>query len=260
MTNILSSYKEFAPPNAIAHLIGAFWSFSTPDSILSNNLIQHRVLPDGCMDVIFQYQRSPGGICNPQLTIYGSTDRFDLFDIKPSTEFVGVRFNPGMAGLFLKLNPIELFQQEAKAQDSSEEFGQIFDQLCECNSAARALSTLQTSILKLQRVDCRDGISLPICEALKLIATSHGSIPVFQLAATVGVSERTLRRGVTAAVGLSPKVLARILRFQNTISRLRSPEPVDLCRLALECGYADQPHMGREFQQFSGLTPTAFIL
>ncbi len=174
MTNILPGYKEFAPPNAIAHLIGAFWSFSTPDSILSNSLIQHRVLPDGCMDVIFQYQRSSsGGICNPQLTIYGSTDRFDLFDIKPSTEFVGVRFNPGMAGLFLKLNPIELFQQEAKAQDCSEEFSQIFDQLCECNSAAQALGTLQKSILKLQRVDCRDVISLPTREALKLIATSQ---------------------------------------------------------------------------------------
>ena len=251
MTNIPSGYKEFAPPNAIAHLIGAFWSFSTPDSILSNNLIQHRVLPDGCMDVIFQYQRLlSGGICNPQLTIYGSTDRFDLFDIKPLTEFVGVRFNPGMAGLFLKLNPIELFQQEAKAQDSSEEFGQILDQLCECNSAAQALSTLQMSILKLRRVDCRDGISLPIYEALKLIATSHGRIPMFHLAATVGVSERTLRRGVTAAVGLSPKVLARILRFQNTISRLRSLEPVDLCRIALECGYADQPTWDANFSSF----------
>ncbi len=258
MTNLLSEYKEFAPKSAMAQLVGGFWRFSTPDAIVCNSLIQHRVLPDGCMDLIFQYQRSPNGeICNPQLTIYGSSDRFNLFDIKSSTEFVGVRFNPGMAGRFLKVNPIELFQQHVKAQDCSQEFGKVFDRLCECNSAEQALSGLQTSLLELQRVDCRDGIPVPIREALKLIATSHGRMPVSHIAVAIGVSERTLRRGVTTAVGLSPKVLARILRFQNTMSHLRSPEPTDLCHIAFECGYADQAHMGREFQQLSGLTPTA---
>ncbi len=93
MTNPSSSYREVAPPSAIAHLIGAFWHFSAPDFTgESNSLIQHLVLPDGCMDIIFQYQRSSnGGMNNPQLTFYGSTDRFNLFAIKPSTEFVGIR-------------------------------------------------------------------------------------------------------------------------------------------------------------------------
>ncbi len=259
MTNLLLSYKEFPPLSASAHLISAFWIATSNSTVLSSALIQHRVLPDGCMDIIFQYQRSPsGGICNPQLTIYGSSDRFKLFDIKPSAEFIGVRFHPGMAGRFLKLNPIELFQQQAKAQDCSQEFDKVFDRLCECNSAEQALNTLQTSLLELQRAD-GNRIPLPIREALRLIATSHGRISVSQLAVAIGVSERTLCRGVTTAVGLSPKVLARILRFQNTMSRLRSPSS-DLCHIAFECGYADQAHMGREFQQLSGLTPTAFIL
>ncbi len=212
------------------------------------------------MDLIFQYERSlNGGINNPQLTVYGSTDRFSLFDIKPVTEFVGIRFYPGMAGQFLNLNAIEVFQQEVKAQDCSEPFGKIFDQLCECNSIIQALGTLQTSLLELQRVNSGDDIPLPTREALRLISSSKGQMPVSQVAETIGVSERTVRRGVTAAVGLSPKVLARILRFQNTMSRLRSPAPSDLCSIALECGYADQSHMAREFQQLAGLTPTAFM-
>ena len=254
-----NTYKEFAPPNVIAHLIGAFWSFSTPDStVLGDDLIQHRVLPDGCMDIIFQYERSPsGGIDNPQLTLYGATDRFSLYDIKPSTEFAGVRFHPGMAAQFLKVNPIELFQQEARVQDGAE-FSRVFDQLCACSSNEQALGTLQRNLLKLQ-LDCRSGISSPIREALRLISSTDGRMSVSQIANVIGISERTLRRGVTTAVGLSPKVLARILRFQHAISCLRAPEPVDLCGIAAECGYADQAHMGREFQQLSGLTPTAFI-
>ena len=259
MSNLSPDYREFASSTAIAHLVSAFWYFSTPDpTAQANDLIQHRVLPDGCMDIIFQYERSIGGIDNPQLTLYGSTDCFNLFEIKPSTEFVGVRFHPGMAGRFFKRHPIELFQQKAKAQDCSEEFGWLFERLCDCQSPEQAFRILQTSLLELQR-HCGDGIPLAIREALRLILTSQGRMPVSQIAEVIGISERTVRRGVTAAAGLSPKVLSRILRFQNVVSRLRSPESADLCGIAQACGYADQAHMGREFHRLAGLTPTAFI-
>ncbi|MBW4443376.1 MAG: helix-turn-helix domain-containing protein [Plectolyngbya sp. WJT66-NPBG17] len=252
-------YTEFTASNAIASLIGAFWCFSTPDATIQfSESVQHRVLPDGCMDLIFQYERSlDGDINNPQLTIYGSTDRFELFNIKPATEFVGIRFHPGMAGQFLNLSAIDLFQQEVKAQDCASVFGKIFDRLCRCNSLEQALRTLQTSLLELQRMN--DDLSSPTREAIRLISSSQGRMPVSQIAEIIGVSERTLRRGVTAAVGLPPKVLARILRFQNTVSHLRSLESSNLCGIALACGYADQAHMAREFQQLAGLTPTTFI-
>ncbi len=258
MTNPSPHYQEFAPPNAIADLIDAFWCFLTPCTALPNACLRHRVLPDGCMDLIFRCQRSTDGeMYNPQLTIYGATDRFNLFEIRPATEFVGVRFSPGMAGLFLKVNPIDLFQQEVKPQDCSEAFVNIFDRLCECSSTEQVLSSLQASLLVLRAV--REGISLPIRAALRLVSTSKGRMPVSQIAKVVGVSERTLRRGVTKTVGLSPKVLGRILRFQSAMTRVRSQQTADLCRIALECGYVDQSHMGREFQQFSGSTPTTFI-
>lgn len=268
MTKLSPYYKEFAPPNEIAHLVDAFWSFSIPDFTACNHSVPYRVLPDGCMDLIFGYQRSiNGGIYRPHLTVYGSTDRYYMVDIQPSTELIGVRFSPGMAGLFLRQNPIDLFQQEARAQDCSEKFVQVFDQLCECSSSAQAFNTLQINLLKIQRVD-REDLSPSIREALRLISTNKGRISVSQVASAIGVSERTLRRGVTTAVGLPPKVLARILRFQNAVSLLRlapkvqtpkEPPSSDLCRIALECGYADQAHMGREFQQLAGLTPSAFI-
>jgi AraC-like DNA-binding protein len=254
-------YLELAPPRAIASLVDAFWCFSTSNAAVQSYApIPYRVLPDGCMDLIFQCERSQKGeINNPQLTIYGTTDRFALFHIQPATEVVGIRFHPGRAGQFFNLNAIEVFQQEVKAQDCSALFGKIFDQLCTCSSTAQALETLQTSLLALQRVHSEDVMPLSTCEALRLIASSKGQMSVSQIAATIGVSERTVRRGVTTAVGLSPKVLARILRFQNTMTHLRSPKPSDLCSIALECGYADQAHMIREFQQLAGLAPTAFM-
>ncbi|NEQ24007.1 MAG: AraC family transcriptional regulator [Microcoleus sp. SIO2G3] len=259
---MLPPYKEFAPPNSIAHAVDAFWCFSSSrPSAQSKDSLHHRVLPDGCMDLIFCFQHSASnaGISNPSLIIHGPTDRFNLVDIKPTTEFVGVRFKPGMAGVFLDLSPLGLFQQEIRVQDCLSNLVPLFDQLCNCGSTEEALSILQRTMLELQKVGCRYDIPLWSHKALSLISTSYGQMPVSRVAETVGVSERTLRRGITAAVGFPPKVLARILRFQRVITLLRSQDTPDLCSIAFESGYADQAHMGREFQEFSGLTPTAFI-
>lgn len=259
---MIPHYREFAPPPVIAPAIEVFWYFSVHyKQTRTEPLIHHRVLPDGCIDLIFRFRcpKVGKGITDPLLTIYGPTNRFKLINIEPCTEFVGVRFKPGEAGSYLALNPLDLFQQEVKAQDCSAHLVNLFDQLCECGSAKQALSLLQKAVLELNALNSVCVAPARVRHALRLLSASRGQIRVSDVAESVGVSERTLRRDIIAAVGLSPKMLERILRFQRAHSLLHSNEQLDLCNIALESGYADQAHMGREFQEFSGLTPIAFV-
>lgn len=254
-------YREFAPSPAIAHAVEAFWYFSTPDTTTwTNPLLRHRVLPDGCIDLIFRFQHPmiKAGITNPLLTIHGPTDRFKLIDVKPCTEFVGVRFKPGEAG-YLALSPSALFQQEVKAQDCSAHLANLFNQLCECGSAKQVLSILQQAMLESDAIHAVCETPVRVRQVLRLLTASRGQMRVSDVVRLVGVSERTLRRDIVAAVGLTPKMLLRILRFQRAHTLLHSKEPLDLCNIALESGYADQAHMGREFQEFAGLTPIACV-
>jgi transcriptional regulator GlxA family with amidase domain len=74
-----------------------------------------------------------------------------------------------------------------------------------------------------------------------------------------GLSERQLRRRFDAAVGYGPKTLAGVLRLQRFLA-LTSAEPSpDLARLALDAGYADQPHLTRECRRLTGLTPVVLV-
>ena len=58
-------------------------------------------------------------------------------------------------------------------------------------------------------------------------------------------------------VGLSPKELSRIARFQNVL-RLAGRNPAaGWADLAARCGYADQAHLVREFKALSGATPSS---
>ena len=57
---------------------------------------------------------------------------------------------------------------------------------------------------------------------------------------SLGVSERALRRRVTAAVGYGPKRLARVLRLRRALALAGAGSP--LADAAYEAGYADQAH------------------
>jgi AraC-like DNA-binding protein len=91
----------------------------------------------------------------------------------------------------------------------------------------------------------------------RLVATG-GTVPIARLAHEVGWSHKHLIARFKRQVGLRPKTAARLLRFDAVLSRLDQRRPLDWGLVAREAGYADQAHLIRDFQQFTGTTPTEF--
>jgi AraC-like DNA-binding protein len=81
-----------------------------------------------------------------------------------------------------------------------------------------------------------------------------------QLAEEVGWSHKHLIAKFRLQVGLRPKTAARLLRFDGVWRRLdQAGGRLDWGQVAREVGYADQAHLIRDFHQFTGTTPTAFV-
>ncbi|WP_067471457.1 helix-turn-helix domain-containing protein [Actinomadura hibisca] len=97
-----------------------------------------------------------------------------------------------------------------------------------------------------------------VARAWELLARSGGRVPVADLAAEVGWSRRHLACRFRAQVGLTPKVTARVLRFERAAGLLAG-EPPGWAELALSCGYCDQAHLNREFRALAGCTPTGLL-
>ncbi|WP_334319738.1 AraC family transcriptional regulator [Termitidicoccus mucosus] len=82
---------------------------------------------------------------------------------------------------------------------------------------------------------------------------------VAQIAASAGMSVRTLRRVFDLAVGVSPKFFARVLRLQEVLAVMEAERAaMDWADVAGRAGFADQAHLVREFREFTGRTPTAY--
>ena len=88
---------------------------------------------------------------------------------------------------------------------------------------------------------------------------SHGALPIAALTGELAVSRRHLVRRFREELGLAPKTLARMLRFNRALDAMTRGDFVDLADLALDAGYYDQAHFNRDFRAFAGQTPGAWL-
>lgn len=94
---------------------------------------------------------------------------------------------------------------------------------------------------------------------LAAIESSGGFVGIEDLARQAGVSRAHLSRRFRLEVGLTPKALARVHRFRAAIDWLSRRDRIPWGELAGRCGYYDQSHLIRDFQDFSGMAPGDFV-
>lgn len=78
------------------------------------------------------------------------------------------------------------------------------------------------------------------------------------LAAAAGLSTAELRETCKRAFGFGPKRLLRRERLADTLRRIRA-DPAPRPAILRDPGYSDQPHFNREFREFMGLSPRAYL-
>lgn len=96
-----------------------------------------------------------------------------------------------------------------------------------------------------------------------LLRLPDTGVPLHRLASDADLSERHFRRACVDRAGVPPKYLRRILRFRHATDRIRHIKAetagLNWAQFAAECGYYDQAHLIREFQEFAGCTPGRFV-
>ena len=88
---------------------------------------------------------------------------------------------------------------------------------------------------------------------------SAGRASVSGLAGELGWSHRRLIARFREGIGLAPKTMGRVLRFERASRLLQQVEEPRLAEVALDCGYYDQAHLNRDFRQFAGTTPGGYL-
>jgi len=168
-----------------------------------------------------------------------------------------VNFTPLGAYMFFGLPMHELANEVVSLEDVLPRgVGRLAEQLedKECWTARFAL--LDATLLA--RLAEARAPSPDVAWAWSILERTHGRAPIGWICDRLGRSRRHLAVRFREQVGLTPKTVARIMRFDRAVSLL-GRENTGLAGVAFECGYYDQAHLNRDFREFAGVSPAAFV-
>jgi AraC-like DNA-binding protein len=257
-------YREYAPAAPLASVVACVWTLEGHARELEDD--KQPVLPDGRAEFVVhfgdRFERCDPDIApqrQPSAIFAGQLDRPIALRPTGHVAVLGVRFRPDGAARFMRVPQHELI-------------GSTLDVACVSPALAAVARVVRESAPTLQH-------AVPIVERLltdaiaeherdrrlvfvvEAIVRRGGLVSIDAAAAAAGLSRRHLERLFLRDVGLPPKQLARIARFQRALRILeRDTDPPRGLRAAHASGYADQAHFIRDFRELAGCPPGEHLL
>jgi len=253
-------YREIKPTSPLRSFIECFWTLEG-DGVVDSSPPE-RILPDGCVELILNFgdrflQHVDGERRRqPRNFIVGQMTGPILISASGVVELLGIRFQPGGTRSFLNLPAHEITDQVVELEGLSRQFERSLLQACEnavnLDQKISAIDAFFASRLNHCRFDSH------VLALAASVIDRRGRVSVDELASCAGVSSRQLERRFLQEIGLGPKLLARIVRFQQVFRAVNQSNPA-WAEVAIECGYYDQAHLIRDFNQFAQQTPAVLF-
>jgi AraC-like DNA-binding protein len=234
---------EFEFPCAgLAPFVRHYWRSA------GNALNRHEILPDGCVDLVFEVHAG-----HARAWFYGTSTRRSEVAVRPGADYFAVGFRAAQARHFVAL-PMHVLT------DNRAPFVEVAS-VCDRELVERIASEASSRNVEralLAWLSRRAPGESAVDHALRLIHASAQSLPtVKSLAAETGIGVRQLERLFLSQLGVAPKRYLRILRGSRAARALSASLDDDCAGIAAASGYADQSHMNRELQAMFGRTPRA---
>ena len=255
-------YAEFPPPDSLADIVRCFWTLTgsgKPESAAAAD----PALPDGSPELIvnpgdsFEYVPPAGrAVRQPEAFLVGQITRPFLVRPTGRVDLVAARFESHGASLLHR--PMHELTNRWIALTRLQRPALV--------AAVRELHGVRSPEARVVRLGAAlealrhegRGADPRVGAVVRMIRTRHGVLSFAEESEQLGLSLRSLLRLFREHVGVSPKVLARIARFQRVFSTVRD-EPRNFARVAAACGYADQSHLVREFRELAGDAPARLL-
>ncbi len=198
-----------------------------------------RILPDGCMDLIWDGRR---------LFVAGPDRRARWHQSLGGTSYVALRFSGGTGPAMLEVPADQLVDLTPGLEElwPADEAMTLAEQV-----AADPAATLVG--WAVERAASREVDPL----GPRLLGLAAAGTPVAVMADELGLSTRQLDRRCLKAFGYGPRRLTRVLRFGRAMEEARVGAA--LAQVAAGCGYADQAHLSREVRALAGTTPRGLL-
>lgn len=243
------SYREYVPCESLASHVVCYW---TMDFHAENKNQLHRILPDGCIDIIVDRQSTSSW---KAAFIEGLMTRFEVLSLSKSQSLFGIRFYPEPAHSILKFPASTFIGQHVFLEDIWGMEGLFMvEEILSTQVVSKIIEMVERKLNHLLALNNTSTNSL-VLQSMQYIYAFKGNISTLDLAEKLHFTERHMRRIFDRELGLSPKEMLGIVRFQSILQELYSGTSTSFTDIALKYGYYDQSHFIKNFKRYYGILP-----
>ncbi len=238
-------YQEVYLRQGISH----FYSCSIPQSGAL------RVVPDGCIDLLFEYYDDGmrGFVCGTPLK-YRTDMRAGCHDI------FGVRFMPGFQPSIIEATMKEVCDKRISLEAVLKGDRAWLNEMDEEKDFYQRIRIFLEAYTRLEnKAEKPFGKRALVMSVKQMVYESDGLIRVSKLGEETGYSERYINKVFIEEMGFSPKLFCKIIQFQRALEYLNYGAPGKMTDVAVMLGYYDQPQFIRDFTRYAGITPRKYL-
>jgi AraC-like DNA-binding protein len=252
-------YAEIDLPPALTPFVRAVWHLHGSARAES----AESIIPDGCMEIVLnfgdpvtQHGAGPARV-QPVCMIVGQLREPIAIAPVGNVDIWGIRLQPWAGGALLGMPAIDLAGLFTP-MDAVSPSG-LTHALASAGSADGDAERTRLIVRALGERAARVSLAPNVMALARRAESSRDDPTVGALAAWAGLSARRVQKVFSETVGLSPRALMRIGRFQRALTLARAHPSMTWGAIAARCGYYDHAHLVRDSRQFAGQTPKAVM-
>ncbi|MEI4619531.1 AraC family transcriptional regulator [Bacillus pfraonensis] len=245
-------YQEIKPTGILAHYVKCFWTLERTYHQDEKEI----VWPDGNVELLFHYgsryynknRQMPHSFVIGPLTKY-----MDLIS-DGHVSLMGVRFQPWGFASFFRETMKELTNQMVPLETLIGYEAKLLEEMIYGANKEEALSILEKFLVK-RLTGIQNEIMIPMVSKLK---SKKGNIHIKSMAEEFYISERQMERFFRQHIGVSPKKLSTILRFDAARTCMIFAPHMSMQEIMYKFGYYDYSHFTKDFRNYLGMSPKEY--
>lgn len=250
------NYIECAPCDALKPYIRCFWGTPKPVRKAAGGAgTTEVVVPDTCMDIIFDVDYTNNRIAN---RFCGIDERTFLTHNADDGEKTVSRF----AIRFYAWSAVMFADESLRGTKNG-----FFDADCHFSRIRREVEPLLTEALAMDELvplvervllGCYDHRrrNRTVLQAVRRMLMQKGNVGVHSLAQDMQISDRQLERLFKEYIGVTPKSLAAMVRYQYLWNDILYDRKFQIQDAVYQYGYSDQAHLYHDFKKYHSMNLT----
>ncbi|MFT3909084.1 MAG: hypothetical protein QM737_06620 [Ferruginibacter sp.] len=256
--------QNIVPHPLLKNYIEKMWLFESSGKMPVDDL--KLVVPNGHIKLSVAFRNGIVASVNGRsftskeqnISLTGLVDVPVILDVEKdiATGTIVVEFNPRGAYRFFQISLGDIKNQIHSLTDILGTVAkQLEKKILNVESVDDKIILLQQFLLKQFMLQPED----PVFEyCVAKITSSKGRITVKELEKKTGYSSRWLNMKFADKLGVSPKNLSTIIRFNQYYNAVANDNEMDFMQNAFYDHYYDQSHFLKEFKRFTGLSHAGF--